>query len=51
MDVNLGLLQERRATGCVCSAVGWVLGKIFGPEREEVTRNWGKVQSAQIHNL
>jgi len=28
-----------------------VRGKIYGREREEVTRNWRKVQGVQIHNL
>jgi hypothetical protein len=31
--------------------VSWVLGKIFGLERDEVTRYWGKVQSVQLHSL
>lgn len=28
-----------------------VLGKVFGLERGEGTRNWGKVQSVQMHDL
>jgi len=28
-----------------------VLGKMFGLEREEVKRNWGKVQSVRFCNL
>jgi hypothetical protein len=35
----------------LCVFSSRVLGKIFGLDREEVTRNWGKVQSVQVHNL
>jgi hypothetical protein len=29
----------------------WVLRRIFGPKRNEVTGEWGKLQSGELHNL
>jgi hypothetical protein len=28
-----------------------VLRKIFGPQREDVTRGWGKFSNEELHNL
>jgi hypothetical protein len=28
-----------------------VLRRIFGPKRNEVTRDWGKLHNAELHNL
>jgi hypothetical protein len=28
-----------------------VLGRIFGPKRDEVTRQWRKLHSRELHNL
>jgi hypothetical protein len=30
---------------------GWVLRRIFGPKRDEVTGEWRKLHSEELHNL
>jgi hypothetical protein len=29
----------------------WVLRRIFGSKRDEVTRDWRKLHNAELHNL
>jgi hypothetical protein len=29
----------------------WVLRRIFGPERDEVTEGWRKLHNGELHNL
>jgi hypothetical protein len=50
MGVKLGLLtlrEEHRLRVCE----NRVMGRIFGPRRGEVTGEWRKLHSGQLHNL
>jgi hypothetical protein len=29
----------------------WVLGRIFGPKREEVARGWRRLHNEELYNL
>jgi hypothetical protein len=39
-------LLNKRNKRCV-----WVVGKIFGPNRDEVTGGWRKLRNEELHNL
>jgi len=49
MGVKLGLSHSNRKTQIVFQ--NKVLRKIFGPEREEVTRDWRRLHNEELHNL